>query len=305
MPGADIRIGTRGSALARCQATRVQQQLAAQAPDRQFPLKIIAAAADQRPETPLADMGGQGVFVKELETALLRREIDVAVHSLKDLPLATPAGLRLAAILQRDDPSDALVSRSHQGLAQLPLSTHVGTSSLRRRSQLLRRRRDLRVSEIRGNVDTRLRKLDEGQYDAILVASCGLIRLGLAERITERLPMDVMLPEPGQGALAIEVRADDAAAIEVVRALDHRETRACVEAERALLEGLGGGCYVPIAAFAELRGRELQLEAAVTAVDGSREVRGRMQGRAEDPSGLGLRLAEQLIHEGAKTILRL
>src|SRR3989338_8119969 len=195
-------------------------------------------------------MSGEGIFVKELEAALMDKTVDLAVHSLKDLPLEIPRALRIAAVLEREEPRDALVSRSGEPFDRLPAGSRVGTSSLRRRSQLLHRRKDLQMMEIRGNVDTRLRKLDDGQYDAIVVAACGLIRLGLEDRISEDLDGSVMLPEPGQGALAVEARTDDREAQTMLDALEDPESRACTEAERAFLRALGGGCRVPIAALA-------------------------------------------------------
>ena len=297
-------IGTRGSSLAMCQAQIVQTRLEERFPERTFRLQTIKAQADKDPELPLIAMSGEGVFVKELETALLEARVDLAVHSLKDLPLETPASLRLAAVLEREEPRDAFVSRSGETFDQLPSGARVGTSSLRRRSQLLHWRHDLQMCEIRGNVDTRLRKLGEGQYDAIVVAACGLIRLGLEERITEYLELSRMLPEPGQGALAIEARADDEQLLELLRGLDDPVSRACVEAERAFLRALGGGCRVPIAAYAEHRDGSLELEGAVIAPDGSSQLRGRVLGPMTEPVALGGRLAEQLVSRGAKQLLQ-
>src|SRR3989338_6987747 len=241
-------IGTRGSSLAMCQAQIVQARLEERFPGRAFRLETIKAQADKHPDLPLTAMSGEGMFVKELESALAGGRIDLAVHSMKDLPLETPAGLYLAAVLEREEPRDALVSRSGESLEQLPKGARIGTSSLRRQSQLRRLRPDLELLEIRGNVDTRLRKLDEGRYDAIVVAACGLIRLGLEERITELLDFSEMLPEPGQGALAVETRADDRETLEAAGSLEDPVSRACVEAERAFLQALGGGRRPPIAA---------------------------------------------------------
>ena len=299
-----VVLGTRGSSLALCQARIVQAQLQARYPDVDVALETIAAQADRQPEAPLAAMSGEGIFVKELEAALLDGRIELAGHSLKDLPLETPRGLGIAAVLKREEPRDALVSRVSTGLRDLPVKCQVGTSSVRRRSQLLHQRGDLQVSEIRGNVDTRLRKLDEGRYDAIIVAACGLIRLGFGTRITERLDFSVMLPEPGQGALAVETRQDDVATRELVRLLEDGISRACVEAERALLHALGGGCRVPIAAYASHHDGTLELEGAVIAADGHRQIRGGMSGPADDPAALGRRLAEQLASQGAADLLK-
>ena len=313
-------IGTRGSSLAMCQAQIVQTKLEERFPDRTFALQTIKAQADKNPELPLTAMSGEGVFVKELEAALLEGRIDLAVHSMKDLPLDIPGGLRIAAVLEREEPRDALVirqsqdehpersrgtvvSRSGAAFDQLPSGSRIGTSSVRRRSQLLQRRRDLEMLEIRGNVDTRLRKLDEGHYEAIVLAACGLIRLGLEERITEYLEFSQMLPEPGQGALAVEARADDGATLEMVGALDDPVSRACVDAERAFLRALGGGCRVPIAAYASEKDGALELEGAVMAPDGSSQVRSKISGTVTEPIALGDRLAKQLTAQGARELL--
>ena len=296
-------IGTRGSSLALCQAEIVQVKLEEQWPEHRFELKTIQARADRNPEVPLIALGGEGIFVKELEAALSAGTIDLAVHSLKDMPLDVPTSFTIAAVLEREEMRDAFVSRSGQRFDELPSGSTIGTSSLRRRSQLLHRRQDLRPLEIRGNVDTRLRKLDDGRYDAIVVAACGLIRLGLEERITELLPFDLMLPEPGQGALAIETRRDDADVEQLVRPLEHAASRACVEAERAFLNALGGGCRVPIAAYAEIDGDHLTLEGAVIAADGSRQLRGKLSGPLNDPIALGKHFAAQLASRGAKELL--
>jgi len=296
-------IGTRASSLAMCQARIVQTTLEERFPGRSFKLQTIKAHADKNPELSLTVMSGEGVFVKELETALHERRIDLAVHSMKDLPLDIPPDLTIAAVLEREEPRDALVSRGGQTYDQLPTRSRVGTSSLRRRSQLLHRRSDVQMLEIRGNVDTRLRKLDEGQYDAIVLAACGLIRLGLEERVTEYLDFSQMLPEPGQGALAVETRAEDAEVREMVRSLDHAMSRSCVEAERAFLRALGGGCRVPIAAYASHHQETLELEGAVIAADGHAQVRGGLTGPMNEPTLLGERLAQQLVAQGAKELL--
>ena len=297
-------LGTRGSSLALCQARIVQTKLEASLRDRPIRLQTIKAQADRHPDVPLVALGGEGIFVKELEEALLASRIDAAVHSLKDLPLTLPPPLRIAAVLKRDEPRDALVSRSGDPLDRLPSGARIGTSSLRRRSQLWHQRRDLTLLEIRGNVDTRLRKLDEGQYDAIVVAACGLIRLGLEERITEYLDFSQMLPEPGQGALAIEARVDDRTTLDLVSVLEDPVSRACVEAERAFLRMLGGGCRVPIAAYASCKEGLLELEGAVIAPDGHKEIRGTLSAPITDPILLGNRLAQRLESEGALDLLK-
>ncbi|HAM42090.1 MAG TPA: hydroxymethylbilane synthase [Candidatus Omnitrophica bacterium] len=296
-------VGARGSSLSRCQAQMILTRLEEQCPSRRFVFKAIASAGDRQPDVRLVALGEEGIFVKELEAALSGGEIDCAVHSLKDLPLATPEGLAIAAITERDDAHDAFISRSGRSFEELPAGSRIGTSSPRRISQLRRRRKDVECVEIRGNVDTRLRKLQEGQYDAIVLAACGLIRLGLEDRITELLPFEMMLPEPGQGCLAVEARSGDSRMIEMLRGLDHAPSRACVEAERALLAALGGGCRVPIAAHASRQEGGLTLEGTVVSADGREAVRDRISGVITEPVALGERLAKRLIEQGAPQLL--
>ena len=298
-----IVLGTRGSSLAICQAKRVQAALEEQFPRESFQLQVVTAKADEHPELPLAAMGGEGVFVKALEVALTQQRIDVAVHSLKDLPLAMPEGLTIAAVLERGDPRDALISRSGALFEALLSGVRIGTSSLRRQSQLLLRRKDIKVVELRGNVETRLRRLDEGRYDALVLAACGVIRLGLADRITEYLEIAAMVPEPGQGALALEARAGDAGTVERLSALNDAKTRACVEAERAFLRALGGGCRVPIAAYGFSRDGTLHLEGRVVAADGSRALHGSDTAPMAEAVALGERLAKRLLAQGANALL--
>ncbi|MBI4354479.1 MAG: hydroxymethylbilane synthase [Candidatus Omnitrophica bacterium] len=315
-----IVIGARGSSLSRCQAHIIQTRLEEQCPSRRFVFKAVAADADKRPDVSLTAMSGEGIFVKELEAALLAGEIDCAVHSLKDLPLASPEGLTIAAITEREDARDALISRSSMVFDELPAGARIGTSSPRRISQLRCRRKDIECVEIRGNVDTRLRKLQDGhtsttlstpvlslskdgRYDAIVLAACGLIRLGLEERITEYLPFDMMLPEPGQGCLAIEARGDDGEMLELLRDLDHAESRACVEAERAFLAALGGGCRIPIAAYASSDKGTMTLEGAVVSVDGSHSLRDHLDGPMAEPMALGERLGQRLLSLGVRKLL--
>ncbi len=296
-------IGTRGSSLAMCQTQIVQTILEERFPACHFDICTIKAQADRDPELSLTAMSGEGVFVKELEAALMDRRIDFAVHSMKDLPLDMPSTLQIAAVMEREEPRDALVSRSGATLDELPRGARVGTSSVRRRSQLLHHRGDLELLDIRGNVDTRLRKLDEGRFDAIVLAACGLIRLSLESRITAYLDLASMLPEPGQGALAVEARADDADVLEMLRSMDDPPSRACVEAERAFLRSLGGGCRVPIGAYASCRDETLQLEGAVIAADGHAQVRGNLSGPIDEPEKLGEQLAKELVSRGARQLL--
>jgi len=285
-----ILIGTRGSALALAQAEGVARQL--RDLGARVELRIIKTTGD-RVQGPPEMPAEKGVFVKEIEAALLAGEVRLAVHSLKDLPTDLKPGLLIAAVPLRADPRDALISRG-QRLADLPRGARVGTSSPRRRAQLLRVRPDLEMLPVRGNVHTRLRKLDAGDYDAIVLAAAGLERLGLGDRIVERLACEVCLPAPGQGALAVEARAGDEEAIGLARRIEDAASRACVEAERALLAGLGGGCRVPIGALAEAEGAALRLRGVVASPDGARAVFGEKVGERERPQELGRLLAEDL-----------
>lgn len=300
-------IGSRGSKLALTQAQMIKTGLEALQPSLKIQIEIVKTSGDASTD-PLSVIGGKGVFTKELEEALLDRRIDLAVHSLKDLPTIIPEGLVIAAICKREDPRDALVLRdsnkkSIASVMDLPRGATVGTSSPRRLSQLRHLRTDLMVKELRGNVDTRLRKLDEGQYDALVLACAGLRRLGLDQRINATVPPAEMLPAVGQGALAIETRADDEDAIEVVRQLDHKFTRLACTAERSLLRNLGGGCQLPIAAYAVVREKRIRLDGLVADRSGARIVRDRIVGGFEETEELGKRLADQLLEQGAVELL--
>jgi hydroxymethylbilane synthase len=297
-----LSIGTRGSALALWQAEHVRRLLRERT-GADAAIIVIKTAGDRAADVPFSQVGTKGMFLKEIEDALRDGRVDLAVHSLKDVPTELPAGLTLAAFLEREDVRDALMSRSGAGLGALPLGARVGTSSLRRQSQLRHYRADLAVAELRGNVDTRLGKLDRGDYDAIVLAKAGLDRLGLAHRITEILSVEISLPAAGQGALTIEARADDAELLERLKQLDHAETRACVAAERALLGALGGGCQIPVGAWARIENGELVLDAAVLSPDGSDCLRRQAAGSADRPEELGRDLAAALIADGADRIL--
>lgn len=301
-----VVIGTRGSKLALWQTNWVKERLEQAHPGIEVVVTVITTKGDRIQDVSLPKLGveGKGLFTQELEEAILAGRIDLAVHSLKDLPTELPAGLHIGAITEREDVRDALVARKGiQSFHDLPGGAVVGTSSLRRQAQILAVRPDLRLEPVRGNVDTRLRKLDEGQYDAIILAAAGLRRLGFADRITEYLPEDFMLPAVGQGALAIETRADDPRIHEIIRPLDHRETRLACQAERAFLKGLGGGCLVPIAALSKANGEELILSGLVARPDGTEVVRGQVTGRSDDAEGVGQRLADQLLRRGADRLL--
>jgi hydroxymethylbilane synthase len=252
---------------------------------------------------PLGQIGGQGLFTKEIQRAILDHQIDLAVHSLKDLPTAVTEGLSLAAVPPRESTADVLVSNHARSLDQLPHGARVGTGSLRRKAQLLHVRPDLKVLEIRGNVDTRLRKLDEGQYDAIVLAEAGLKRLGLANRITFVLPRNIMLPAVGQGALGLETRADDAVTLALVEPLNDAATQAAVLAERSLLHALRGGCLAPVGAWGRVEGSVLALDGVVLSGDGQRKISGEAAGRPEEAVGIGQQVAEKLLAQGASEMI--
>jgi len=290
-------IASRGSQLALWQAHWVQGQLAALGHESR--IEIIKTTGDKITDVPLAKVGTKGLFTKEIEEALLDRRADLAVHSLKDLPTELPVGLVLAAVPPREDPRDAIVGKR---LADLPAGARIGTSSLRRSAQLRKVRPDLVIESVRGNLDTRLRKLDEGQYDAIVLAAAGLRRLGWADRIAELLGPDVMCSAVGQGALAIETR-ESGAGFDAVRPLDDASTHAAVLAERGVLGSLGGGCQVPIGAYARIENDELHLLGVVAAPDGSEVIRAEADGPAADAEALGRALGAALLERGAKRIL--
>lgn len=297
-------IGTRGSQLALWQAEWVQRQLKQIAPDLSVVLKRIQTSGDKIQDVPLAKVGGKGLFVKEIEEALLKNDIDLAVHSMKDMPAVLPSGLHIICVPEREDPRDALLAGDKKKLDALPLGARVGTSSLRRQAQLLHVRPDLQIKMLRGNVDTRLRKLQENHFDAIVLAASGLKRLGWDEHITECLPVDVSLPAIGQGALGIEGREDDGFVRNLVSRLEHQPTRVTVTAERALLKRLEGGCQVPIAGHAVLQGESLTLDGLVISLDGKRYVRYALSGSMSEAESLGTKVAEGLLDRGAQPILQ-
>jgi hydroxymethylbilane synthase len=303
-----IIIGSRGSKLALWQSGWVKSRLEALDPGVTVHIEIIKTSGDIRTDVPLSTIGGQGAFTKELEVALLDGRVDVAVHSLKDLPTVTPEGLSITATPEREDPRDALVLRAGSvtegaSLKNLAAGAVVGTSSLRRIAQLKHLRPDVRIKDLRGNVDTRLRKLDGGEYDALILASAGLRRLGLGARISAAIAPAEMLPAVSQGALGIETRSDDRETNALVSRLDDRRTRAAVLAERALLRSLGGGCQVPIAAHATVEGERINLDGLVATLDGAEVLRDRVEGDAADAAGLGETLAARLIERGASRLL--
>ena len=295
-------LGTRGSTLALRQTELLMELCRAAHPEIAFRVRTIRTAADRHPGRALDQLPGVGFFVKELETALLAKEIDAAVHSMKDLPSQETPELSIAAVAQREDPRDVLVSRNGFTLATLPPGARIGTSSPRRAAALCAHRRDLVVVPIRGNVETRIRKMDNGEFDAICLAGAGLLRLGLQSRISEWLPVDIMLPAPGQGALGMQVRTDHALAWRVAADADHLPTRHAVTAERAVLTRLAAGCRLPVAAFATVAGERLALRASVAAPDGARVVGGTREGLTSEAAQVGTSLAEELLARGADLI---
>ncbi len=298
-----LRLGTRKSPLALWQAEHIRARLLALHPGIEIELVKLTTQGDKLLDAPLAKVGGKGLFVKELEQGLLEGRIDFAVHSTKDLTVTLPAGLHLAAICEREDPRDAFVSNHYESLAALPAGARVGTSSLRRQCQLHARHPQLEVVTLRGNVNSRLAKLDGEAFDAILLAAAGLKRLGFGERIRALLAPEEILPAVGQGALAIEARADDGRVNDLLAPLNHAPTETCVRAERALNAGLQGGCQVPIAGFAELSGQRLRLRALVGSPDGGRIIRGETTGAPAAAEELGTTLANELLARGARAIL--
>ncbi len=299
-----IRIGTRSSALALWQAEWVKSELEKKYPGLSVTLTKIKTTGDKILDVPLAKVGGKGLFVKEIEEAMLANEIDIAVHSMKDVPTFFPDGLHLSCITKREDPRDALLSRNKVKFKDLPKGANVGTSSLRRQAQLMTVRPDFVIHQLRGNVDTRLRKLKEGQYDAIILAAAGVKRLGLAENVSEYIDPSISLPAIGQGALGIECRMDDRELNDMIAFFNHADTRVCVTGERALLRRLEGGCQVPIACYGEMKDGSLLLTGLVASVDGKRIVKDVISGPPDKADKLGVTLAETLLSRGADVILR-
>lgn len=298
-----LRIGTRGSVLAVTQAEHVAAELTRRCADLAPLLVKIKTSGDKFAHIPLSRVGGKGLFIKEIEEALQEDRVDLAVHSMKDVPTEIASGLTIAAVLEREDPSDALVSRHGKRLDALPAGAKIGTSSLRRQAQLLHYRRDLTVVPLRGNLDTRLRKLRTEALDALVVATAGVYRLGRQDEITEILPPEISLPAVGQGALGLEIRMQDQKVHNWVASLNHGPSALTVAAERAFLARLGGGCQVPIAAYGQLDGDELHLTALVSMPDGSEMVRGERRGPSQQGEMIGIALAEDLLGRGADRIL--
>lgn len=300
-----IVIGTRSSKLALWQAEYVKGRLEEEYPELKVELKLMTTKGDKILDAPLANIGGKGLFTKELEMDMLAGGIDLAVHSLKDMPTELPEGLCLAAITKRFDPGDAVVSPKFKTFDALPCGAKVGTSSLRRKAQLLHARPDLNICDLRGNVNTRLAKLESENFDAIILAVAGLKRLGFGERITEVLPQDMVLPAVGQGALAIETREDDAEMRKLLAFLNDEATVHCAKAERAFLSRVEGGCQVPVGVYAVPAGSDgIQVEAVIASLDGQRLYRDKLDGQAVDAEKLGVTLAEKLLAAGGQEILQ-
>jgi hydroxymethylbilane synthase len=301
-----LRIGTRGSELALWQTNHIKTLLEHSFPEISISIEIIKTTGDKILDTPLAKIGDKGLFTKELEHALLQRRIDLAVHSLKDVPTFIPSGLTLAAILERDDVHDVFIAHSKNGethFASLPLHAAVATGSLRRKSQLLGARPDLNIIDLRGNLNTRMKKLDESQWNGMILAKAGVTRLGWSSRISDILPFDLMLPAVGQGALAVETRSDDDPVIGIIGTLQHKPTAYAVTAERALLRELEGGCQIPIGALGTIIGETLRLDAVVGSLDGKKIIRASKTGTITGTERTGIELAKELLKQGARDIL--
>ena len=302
MPPKQLRIGTRASQLALWQANWVKSELEKKYPGMEVTLTKIKTIGDKILDVPLAQVGGKGLFVKEIEEAMLRGEIDIAVHSMKDVPTDFPEGLGLCCITEREDPRDAVISRNVKFI-DLPQGARIGTSALRRQAQLLKVRPDLEMVIIRGNVETRIRKLEEDKLDAVILAAAGLKRLGFTEKVAEYLDVEFSIPAIGQGALGIECRLADPVITETIAFFNHPATAYAVRAERALLKRCEGGCQVPIAAHGTVSGNDLHLVGFIASVDGSRSVRGEIDGPADQCEQLGRELADRLLLQGGKVIL--
>lgn len=299
----NLVIGTRGSKLALWQANHIAESIRTRYPSVEVTIIRIVTTGDRILDVPLAKIGGKGLFTKELENAMLQGEIDLAVHSLKDMPTELPPGLTLAAVTRRADPGDALISPRFSTLDELPLGARVGTSSLRRRAQLLNYRPDLLISDLRGNLDTRLNKVRTKELDAIILAVAGLKRLGWEQEISQVLPYSICLPAVGQGALAIEARQDAAEVLEMLSFLNDQETRAAVFAERSFLRVIEGGCQVPVGVYGEISGQRLKLSALIASIDGQTMIKDQVCGDAADGEALGDKLAERMLAAGGREIL--
>jgi hydroxymethylbilane synthase len=299
----ELRIGTRGSQLALYQANWVKERLREVHPNLKVNLVKIKTTGDKIQDAPLARIGGKGLFVKEIEEALIQKRIDLAVHSIKDVPTEFPKDLHLSVITKREDPRDILISKDGRTLKELPQRAKIGTSSLRRQAQLLHFRTDFELIPLRGNLDTRLKKLKTMKLDGIVLALAGIKRLGLEEKISQIIPLEISLPAIGQGALGIETRMNDQEVEDLIRFINDQDSSIAVSAERAFLKKLGGGCQVPIAAYARIIGVTLRIDGLVGTIDGKRLIREYLEGTIEEAGSLGMKLAEILLDQGAKEVL--
>jgi len=297
------KIGSRGSKLALWQANYVKDRLHEIFPDLEIEIIIIKTEGDKRLDAPLSEIGGKGLFIKEIEDSLIKKEIDIAVHSLKDMTTQIPDGLTLAAVTKREDPRDCLITANGCKLEELPHKSCIGTSSLRRRAQILNLRPDLVIKPLRGNLDTRLKKLFSGEYDGIITAFAGLKRLEKEDQISQRLPLDHFIPAVGQGALGIETRADDAETLNLVEKLNDEKTSYCASAERSFLKKMEGSCKAPIAANAVIEKPTLQIRGMVASLDGKNIISHSLSGKIENAEEIGYKLGEELLNKGADRIL--
>ncbi len=299
-----ITIGTRGSKLALWQTELVKRKLLEIFPELEFEVKIIKTKGDKILDSPLSKIGDKGIFTREIETELLKGEIDIAVHSLKDLPTKLPNGLTIGAVLEREDVRDVLISKGNLKLSELPQNSTIATSSLRRKAQLLNFRADFNFVDIRGNIDTRFKKFDESNWNGMVLAYAGVKRMGYTDRVSELIPTDIILPAVGQGAIAVEVREDDIETFEIVRKINHIETELATKAERALLKHLEGGCQIPIGAFALISDGKIKLSAMISNLDGTSLIRDSIEGDVNsDIEKIGIELAERLLEQGGAKIL--
>jgi len=298
-----IKIGTRGSPLALRQSIWVREALSGHYPHLEFEVVVIKTTGDKIQDVPLAAIGGKGLFVKEIEEALLEKRIDLAVHSLKDMPGELPQGLKIGAVPVREDPRDVLISQDRMLLKHIPGQKKIGTSSLRRKAQLLHFRPDLQIVPLRGNLDTRLKKMESEGLAGIILAAAGIHRMGLKDRISEYLDFEISLPAVGQGALVLEIREADPRIQELVNIIHHETTALCTQTERIFLNRLQGGCQIPIAGHAWIQGQRIILKGLIAGLDGRKIIKDQLEGPLSDPLGLGIRMAERLLKDGGQEIL--
>ncbi len=300
----EIKIGTRGSRLALWQANLVKDAIVEKYPNLSVRIEIIKTTGDKILESSLSEMGGKGIFVKEIENALIENGIDIAVHSMKDVPTEIPAGLRMAAVLKRADPRDVLISKNNVKLLDLPKNSTILTGSLRRRAQILLLRQDINFQEIRGNIDTRFRKFYQSQYEGMMLAKAGIVRMGYEDKISEVISENVCLPAAGQGAIGLEIRENDNSVSEITDKLNHKNSELSVKAERAFLKGLGGGCQVPIGVLAEVVENKIFVKGILSDLTGEKVIRNEISGSTAEAERLGTLLSERILNQGGKEIIR-